>query len=274
MFGEDPAVAAAAYIPNAEIEAEPCTNCGATWQRCLQGWDENNFHPAGVCCRVCHVTDTHKADAARRAEAARRRAATPTPSGDALDRAAKLLDRHCLRPGLMAELVEDIAKLIDTADAAADKDAPQQIGGHTVTHWYSTAERRMCQINDLDGVVRRRNARIADLEQALEDQVDAIAKRNASIAELEGELEELRRDGGAHLFAAIDRTNTAEAELAIAERKLEIADRQRREFARAAHRAVQERDAARQRTAQLESAGCAGLTTEQLLAELGRRING
>lgn len=66
------------YISVSEIQAQPCDSCGATWVRCVQGWDDSDQHPQGVCCPRCHYTDTHEAGAARRAEISRR-ANTPPP---------------------------------------------------------------------------------------------------------------------------------------------------------------------------------------------------
>jgi hypothetical protein len=105
-------------ISNALLDADDCSNCGATWKRCLEGWPESNAHPMGVCCGTCHNTDTHNADAAR-VRYRRAQLEAEVPSGDALDRATKFVIDHDLRPGLVRELVVDIAKLIDRADAAA-----------------------------------------------------------------------------------------------------------------------------------------------------------
>lgn len=66
------------YIPNDEIDADICSECGASWTRCLAGWPwpvDTGRHPEGVCCSACHNTDTHRADRARQQEAARRREA-------------------------------------------------------------------------------------------------------------------------------------------------------------------------------------------------------
>lgn len=248
-----------AYIPNAELDAKACSSCGATWERCLQGWPETGDegeHPMGVCCATCHNTDTHEADAARRRYRERRDA----PSGDALDRATKLLDRRHLRPGLMAELVEDIAKLIDAADAAAVTEVKPLV------EYQGNA---LAQIESHDRVAldRHRSAAVYFLERK-----SAVRLLESAIAELE--WFNWRCDG-------------QRVDLNTAAKKLEIADRQRREFlghSRTANErrlaAEAERDAAvtearhwQRRVEALEQMELGSYSAADLAAELNRRLS-
>lgn len=85
------------YIPNSELDAGPCSNCGASWSRCLAGWPDTGDlgrHPAGVCCPECHSVDTHEADAARRRAEARRDASADTSADSAVIAAANARRRH------------------------------------------------------------------------------------------------------------------------------------------------------------------------------------
>lgn len=136
------------------------------------------------------------------------------PSGDALDRATKFVLEHDLRPGLVRELVEDIAKLIDRADAAADfrteagdaheekirRRAAQSIvdgctnNGRGVdgrSYWALT-ERIAKFLADGGGDADTLRRRVADLEQAQEVRARAIRGAQLQHRRLEEELADAR----------------------------------------------------------------------------------
>lgn len=165
-------------------------------------------------------------------------AAAHAPSCDALDRASALLARRYISVSQTPALVEDIAKLIDAVDAAAVTEVKPLV------EYQGNA---LAQIESHDRVALDRHRRAAVY---LLERKSAVRLLESAIAELE--WLNWRCDG-------------QRADLRTAANKLEIADRQRREFKGHA-------DTALARVSERESYQLATTPTDTLLEELRRRL--
>jgi hypothetical protein len=164
------------YIPNAELDADDCRACGATWERCLQGWSETDQHPAGVCCPKCHSTDTHKANAARQ---------RAQPSGDALDRATRMISAAgpiSLNQTWIARLANEVAKLIDRADAAgtAERELLQNADG-----LIATINRLRAELKAADAELRSVRAQRDIRDRQAREFIKSAGRLSARVRELE-----------------------------------------------------------------------------------------
>jgi uncharacterized coiled-coil protein SlyX len=178
MFGEDPAEAAEYYSAQKDTtmtDARPEDTC----RYCRKAYTEPGVF--GICADA-HAKKSGLCPDCRQPKSqpgARGICSTwhepELPSGDALDRATKLLSKYGYSYTVTGRLLEEIAGLIDRADAAGDPPADLQ----------SVADRRAAHIAEQDAIIRRRNARITALEADLDAAEAVKADQRRRIADLE-----------------------------------------------------------------------------------------
>jgi hypothetical protein len=236
-------------VLNHEIEAENCSSCGTPWRRCLTGgWADTSDegpHPMDVCCRECHETDTHRAAEARRREEERRKT---LPERERMPDVLKFV-----RSSTAVQDRHEAAALELLAEMPAPQVMSRALAELELARWRMDGLRR-----DADTLTQQRDIRDRQAREFRQS-----AERNGRRAqdletELRGTQEKLRVALAERDVARRDRGRIFE-EMGELRERLGSINSEVREQLRSTERRVE--------------AGAEGLTTQQLLAELQRRLD-